>query len=91
MLTWRGIDDMMIIIGTNWASRQGFTDIAREFFKRRHVQPGQDTKQVIDDGDGNGDDDCGLIMMVMMMLIKMMMTKMMILLSADKVVNLIWF
>eukprot|EP01031_Cornospumella_fuschlensis_P043170 gene43170-52766_t len=24
--------------GTNWASRQGFTDIVRNFFKRRHVQ-----------------------------------------------------
>jgi len=32
--------------GTNWASRQGFTDMAREFLKKRHVKPGQDTKQV---------------------------------------------
>ncbi len=35
-----------IYAGTNWASRQGFTDMAREFLKKRHVKPGQDTKQV---------------------------------------------
>lgn len=32
--------------GTNWASRQGFTDIIRDFLKSRHVKDGESTKQV---------------------------------------------
>lgn len=28
--------------GTNWASRQGFTDIVRNFFKRRHIEGNAD-------------------------------------------------
>lgn len=32
--------------GTNWASRQGFTDIIRNMFKRRHVPEGASTKDV---------------------------------------------
>lgn len=32
--------------GTNWASRQGFTDIARNFLKKRRVREGQEVKDV---------------------------------------------
>ena len=31
-------------IGSNWASRQGFTDLTREFLKSRHVSPGVEGK-----------------------------------------------
>ena len=29
-----------VCAGSNWASRQGFTDLTREFLKSRHVSPG---------------------------------------------------
>lgn len=32
--------------GSNWASRQGFTDIARNIFKRRHAKEGDDLKHI---------------------------------------------
>lgn len=34
------------IIGSNWASRQGFTDIIRNLLKERHVKEGESTKNV---------------------------------------------
>lgn len=33
-------------IGTNWASRQGFTDIIRSWIKKRHVREGESVKDV---------------------------------------------
>lgn len=32
--------------GSNWMSRQGFTDVTREFLKSRHVSRGESTKDV---------------------------------------------
>lgn len=33
-------------IGSNWASRQGFTDIVRDFLKKRHLKEGQTVKDI---------------------------------------------
>jgi hypothetical protein len=33
-----------VCVGSNWASRQGFTDLTREFLKSRHVFPGVEGK-----------------------------------------------
>lgn len=30
---------LSVCVGSNWASRQGFTDLTREFLKSRHVSP----------------------------------------------------
>ena len=36
----------MHIVGSNWASRQGLTDVVRELFKSRHVRSGESTAGV---------------------------------------------
>ncbi|KAJ1408664.1 mitochondrial carrier domain-containing protein [Ochromonadaceae sp. CCMP2298] len=43
---YQGGTALMLRQGSNWACRQGFTDITRDFLKRRHVKEGASTKKV---------------------------------------------